>query len=401
MKPIIIFFILLFITPLVKAQEITTVENFLTDYRVTWQIDVEEPPSLGYAGDSYFGLFTRGEERNEYKHYDQSGQLLWSTESFDYSPERVAISESGNRVMIRRETHRDQDYRYFVTEVYDQVGSHLFSSPKLLYSFPSGTYFFSNWSGDDRTNLYVFDENGSTVPIGHRFADWDARPLDDSLLVRVNRFEITIVNIATNEVVTKQPMELIRGPSNTACRLECSRGKDKIALWNDHEIHILDQNLNLLNNFFREGYIYNVEFSPEPDIFSLIEFCPAYLCPEKPGIFGTIISLDGKLIGQIEIKLPSEEKFAGGESSDEDSRFELSFHREFFIYRFFSRPRYPPRDRYMGRSLVVRLNPGFRTMASEAVLGSRLYPMGTNEFLEISDENIRLWSMKEENDKKD
>lgn len=83
MRYIVVSFITILICiSFVSAQEITTAEDFLTDYEATHKIGVESTPDFGFAGERYFGTYTKGTEKPVYRHYDMSGKLLWFTESF-------------------------------------------------------------------------------------------------------------------------------------------------------------------------------------------------------------------------------------------------------------------------------------------------------------------------------
>ncbi len=375
----------------VSAQELATVREFLTDYEVTQQINLDSPPDFGFAGEFYFGTYTKGSENPVYRHYDRSGQLLWSSESLDYLPEKPALSKSGNRVMLLRETHKDVDYRYLVTEVYDENGNHLFTGPSDLVfrSSPNGSYFYSLWgaSHDDQAALTVLGAEGAPLPVEQRFYR-DASPLNDSLLVCGGRTKVTVLNVFTGQAIRSAPIQAER-----SFNIDCSPKEDRILLKNVFEVCLLDNSLDPLGCIQRRSAnerrsIALAKVLPGTDVIGFKEF------RYGQGVFATIIRLGGEPIADVKIELPSSDKMHGEAGLSGLSDEALSFESGLLIYRFFSYK--PPRSgNYEGRSLVIRLGPDYQIAISHAVLESRLYPMGERHFLEIGNRQIRTWSLKE------
>ncbi len=381
----------------VPAGELTALADLLPDHEMTWQTELPKEPSIALAGTDYFGVFMLDKEKDEwnvYRHYDRSGNLLWSTQGLGYNPRLIYISRSGNRVMVKHEIEAPENSEEdpsFVTEVYDETGKHLFSCPRRdqeFHSSPTGMYFYSISTGHYETALHVLDSKGQIVPVEKKYLYWDVKPLDDYLLVCINKSGISIIDVARNEIVAESPLEPITGRSRGGYHMDCSPGGERIAIWNDHEIYVVDKNLNPVNSFVRKGYLHSVEFSDKADIFCFVEFFTRSLTGQAPKKIVNIMSLDGSVIGEAEIELPPEEKSAGGEGT----WVELSFRDEILIYRFFSFYRSGSRNQYMGRSLLIDLDPDFRGVATEGLVGSRLYPIGnSNDFIEVVGRNIKLW----------
>lgn len=392
MKLIVIGITLLFNTiSFVSAQEVTTAEDFLTDYEVTHQIDVDSTPDFGFAGERYFGTYTKGTEKPVYHHYDRSGKLLWSTESFDYLPRKPALSRSGNRVMLLRETDRDIDYRYYVTEVYDENGNHLFTSPfdLVFRCSPNGAYFYSLWgaSHDDKAPLTVLGAKGDPLPVEQRFYR-DASPMNDSLLVCGGRTKVTVLNVFTGKTIRTTPIK-----SERYFHIECSPNEDRILLKNVFEICLLNSDLDRLGciqrrNSNQRRSIILAKVLPGTDIVGLKEF------RYGQGDFAAIVRLGSEPVADVKIELPPSEKMHGEATFYGFSDKALSFENGLLIYRFVS-SKPPHSGNYVGRSLVIRLSPDYKTTVSHAVLESRLYPMGKRDFVEIGEKQIRVWSLKE------
>jgi len=387
--------------PVSYSQELSTVGGFLTDYEAAWEKTIDYSPTYAFAGKDYFGTFVKNQADSFYHHYSNEGELLWSSEALGYAPEWAIISESGNRVLLGRETSRDTDHTYFVSEVYDQDGNHLFSCPfhRVFYSSPNGFYFYSKWSYDGLTALTVLDSNGNVMPVG-KMSCWDVRPIDDSLLVYNTSRKVVILNVHTGAVEKEVEIEAATGLVKHYFHLDRSGSKEYIALLGGFQLYVLNRNLENVWNYQGEAYLTQVSFLSQKPIVAFVEkFFPKKIGGEYVGeyrVLATFATLQSDALYQAEIKLPSPEKVGGAEEAREENQIGTSFCDRFFMYRFFSR-RFLDSGRnriYSGRSLVVRLLPDLSGIESQAVVESRLYHVRANNFLEIGNNNIRMWVSK-------
>ena len=148
------FLSMIFALSLGRAEDFAAAGDLLTDYETEWEISIDEPPTYALAGNDFFGVYnsyTSDEEMSIYKHYDNSGQLLWSSKMLGFSPLLVAMSESGNRVLLQHERKPITDYLRSTLEVFDENGRKLFTCPvgQGFLSSPNGAYFYSVWGSDD------------------------------------------------------------------------------------------------------------------------------------------------------------------------------------------------------------------------------------------------------------
>lgn len=398
MKPIIIFFVLFFVTPIVSTQEITTVENFLTDYEVVWETEDHLFKERIYIGDDYFGISTPFYNSKHfkgdiiYKHYNKEGELLWSTESFDYKFWFVAISQMGNRVMIQHITDSGNEYRHSITDVYDENGEHLFSALLQDYYFKSsstGKFYFSVPKLNGPDDILLLDENGNLLYQTdiHLHIDVLIEALDDSMLLIVDFDRVSILNAKTNEISFRK---LVNRDSQFFYHTY-SRKAEKILLWSEHKVLILDRSLEELNRIPVDLRIELVQIANDSRTLGL--FVVDDRIKGQAGLFVRIVGLDGTLIDQKRYILPPGEGIMNIR--------ELSYDDNYFIHRY-TGSNHETKKFLQYRSAVFLLDPSTKNIVSNVYLDSWLFPFGDNSgFIEVNDESVRLWSIREENDKKD
>lgn len=397
MKPTIIFFVLLFIAPFVKAQEITTTEDFLTDYEVAWEIQKEPGKMFFHFSENYFGFIP--EDGGVYKHFNKSGSLVWSTESLDYNPKYISLSREGDRILAMHFTKTPEGYWQTDIDVFNISGEYLFTyhswaeSGFSLKSSPNGKFYFGSPGIVGYDDFVVFDGNGKII-MGRDGSYWEAEALDDSLVVIIDGKNIQVIDVMKDEVIREKPFELISGGSSSRYFLTCSRDGKKMALWNDNmtanDVSIMDKDLNMLGHVAEETRILALAFSDDSNALSLIvSNCTVSQCNLALYVYG----LDGNKIGQLLTTLPAKEALGGGLK-------EISFCKDFLVLRLRTFSKIEKRS--YNRSLLIRIKPITKEIISNAFLASEIYTFGNScDFVEINGDNIKGWCKKERNNKKD
>lgn len=399
MKRLIAIFVLsLIIIPIAHAQEIVSTENCFTNYHATaWEVEKESKPLLIYIGDDYFGFIKQG--GGTYKHYDKSGNLVWSSESLDYEPRYVNLNRSGDKIQIYHNVKETNGYWYVYLDFFDVNDGHFLklTGPRgnfLLQTSPSGKYYYNVNSELQSLPLGVYDENGTIVYDSHGGAS-NAKALDDSLIIYLDKGTIKIIDVFKNEIIKQRPVSEVNNNKINRYFINCSRDGQKFVIWNKwngfkndyghYDIIILDKNINVLGYIPVEGNIHGVSFSNDSD---------ALCCYTSLQMFQDyslmIIDLNGEIISKQNIISPQYEKLSGNIRG-------MSFCNEFIAVRL---SLYDKRNkqRYWS-SVIAQVDIDSKSIVSHSIIHASIYFINnsSDEFIEETENSVKIWTKEEGN----
>ena len=241
------------------GQEITTFRDFADNYEAKWQIDKSQPKVFLVLGDSSFGIMPEG--GGVYRHYDLRGQLLWaSAEPADYA----FVTEDGNKIWLLRSIPWANDIRLAVADVYDTFGNLICRIEGdypilLLKSSPSGSYFYTIPDEESTKPFFIYNGNCEDITQLDRI-HWNARALNDSLIIITDRNSIQLINVFTNEVVRNKPIDLSWSSLGNMAIVANTATVQWTNNWSDNKVVIFNPNWDVTSEIRIEEDIFGLAF---------------------------------------------------------------------------------------------------------------------------------------------
>jgi hypothetical protein len=364
------------ITPISRSEDITPFEEFFKGYEKVWEMRGENTDV--YCGDEYFGIFTKTSDNGyKYYHFQNFGELTWEADGSKVNPIHPALSRSGNRIMMLAviDPHKPPEL-----VVYDTEGNLLQKFPERMYfrSSPTGRYFYSKPDELGEASLIVVNDIGITVLEKPEVPWWNAKALDDSLLIynccgALEAIKITEHGVNEDYFVYEKPdMGKYVGEVFT------SPNGEFIALKYPRKIYILNKKLHLLDIIAFDCPLGFASFCDDAKIL-----CTNCYTKNREELILSFQSFDDKAGERFSISSPY---YLGRDISFSGTMFAVRY--KVIIDR--NHPEIQP-----SRSLVVRLSSDYSSIISSAVLDNRIYPIGRfGDLLVINDSTITGWSKK-------